>query len=72
MWARVGELLAGMDGLQHLKVDLVADLIQPFSEQLEESLLRPALKVLGPKPKRLVVSWPASGIDVVDALLEIA
>lgn len=62
-WERVWDILAGMEGLRELRVDLVGRWSETLTKDEEGMLLGPALKVERPRVWEMRVEWDGGGVD---------
>lgn len=66
-WERAWAILAGMDGLRNLRVDLVGRWMAPLPLEAELRMLSPATKVVNPRVWDLRLDWPNTGAQFEDA-----
>ena len=62
-WKRVWSILANMENLIKLRVDLVWGLLQPLTADEERDMLEPAMKVKRPRMWDLRVDYEGDGFD---------
>lgn len=62
-WERVWSILANMEGLMELRVDLVGRWIEPLTTDEERQLLGPAMKVKRPRVWDMRVDWEDAEVD---------
>ncbi len=62
-WERVWSILANMEGLRKLRVDLVGRWIEPLTAEEETRMLGPAMKVQRPRVWNIRVDWQCPGLD---------
>lgn len=62
-WERVWAILAQMEGLTELRVDLVGRWIEPLTREEEGWLLEPAMAVRRPRVWEVRVDWEGVGVD---------
>ena len=62
-WERVWWILANMEGLRKLRIDLVGRWVEPIAADEERRLLSPAMKVTRPGVWDMRVDWEDAGVD---------
>ena len=62
-WERVWSILANMEGLTKLRVDLVGRWIEPLTADEERQLLDPAMKVKRPRVWDMRIDWEDAEVD---------
>lgn len=62
-WERVWWILANMEGLRKLRIDLVGRWLEPIAADEERRLLSPAMEVKRPGVWDMRVDWEDAGVD---------
>lgn len=62
-WERIWSILANMEGLMKLRVDLVGRWVEPLTVDEERQLLGPAMEVKRPRVWDMRVDWEDPGVD---------
>ena len=62
-WERVWSILANMEGLMKLRVDLVGRWTEPLTPDEEMQLLGPAMKVKRPRVWDMRIDWEDAEVD---------
>lgn len=62
-WEKVWSILANMEGLLKLRVDLVGRWVEPLTAHEERQLLGPAMKVKKPRVWEMRIDWEGADVD---------